>query len=240
MPASSSNNRAVVLLPTYNEIDNLPRIVPAILAAAPVDVMVLDDDSPDGTGAAADKIAATDPRVRVVHRKKKEGLGAAYIDGFRRALAAGYNLIIEMDADFSHPVAKLPDMLALAATHDLVLGSRWIQGGGTRNWPIHRQFISRIGSFYARTALGVGIRDLTGGFKCFRRHVLETIDLSSIGSTGYSFQIEMTYRAIQKGFKVVEMPIIFVEREQGVSKMSGNIVVEAVFKVPLLRFGSRS
>lgn len=234
MPADA---RAVVLLPTYNEIDNLPRIIPAILAAAPVDIMVLDDGSPDGTGAAADKIAATHKRVSVVHRAKKEGLGAAYLDGFRRALAAKYDFIIEMDADFSHPVDKLPEMLSLAQTHDLVLGSRWVKGGGTRNWPLHRQFVSRVGSFYARTALGVGIRDLTGGFKCFRRAVLEAIDLHAIGSTGYAFQIEMTFRALQKGFKVVEMPIIFVEREQGVSKMSRNIVVEAVFKVPRLRFG---
>jgi dolichol-phosphate mannosyltransferase len=233
MPKSS---HAVVLLPTYNEVENLPRIVPAILAAAPVDVMILDDASPDGTGDLADKLAGTEPRVQVVHRAAKQGLGAAYIDGFRRALAAGYTRIIEMDADFSHPPANITDLLRLSETADLVLGSRWVKGGGTKNWPLSRQVISQVGSFYARTLLGVGIRDLTGGFKCFRREVLEAIDLNGIQTTGYAFQIEMTYRAIKRGFKVVESPIIFVEREQGVSKMSRRIVIEAVMKVPTLRF----
>jgi dolichol-phosphate mannosyltransferase len=231
--------RAVVLLPTYNEIENLPRIVPAILEAAPVDVMILDDNSPDGTGSLADEFAAKEPRVKVVHRAGKEGLGAAYLDGFRRALAAGYERILEMDADFSHPPGNLPELLRLSDDYDLVLGSRWVKGGGTKNWPLSRQIISRMGSLYARTVLGVPIRDLTGGFKCFRREVLEGIDLNSIKTTGYAFQIEMTYRAIQRGFKVVESPIIFVEREQGVSKMSRRIVVEAVLKVPRLRFERR-
>jgi len=225
-----------VLLPTYNERENLPRIVPAILQAAPVDVWILDDNSPDGTGALADDLAAKDTRVHVAHRPGKQGLGAAYLDGFRRALDAGYERIIEMDADFSHPPAALNDLLRLAETYDLVLGSRWVKGGGTKNWPWSRKLISRGGSFYARTMLGVGIRDLTGGFKCFRREVLETLDLAQVRTTGYAFQIELTYRAIKKGFRVVETPIVFVEREEGVSKMSRRIVVEAVLKVPMLRF----
>lgn len=230
---------AVVLLPTYNEIDNLPRIVPAILAAAPVDVMILDDNSPDGTGDLADKLAQEHPRVRVVHRPGKQGLGAAYLEGFARALEAGYERILEMDADFSHPPGHLPEMLRLSEHYDLVLGSRWVQGGGTRNWPLRRQMISRMGSFYARSVLGVGVRDLTGGFKCFRRGVLEALDLNSIRTTGYAFQIEMTYRTILRGFTVHETPIIFVEREVGISKMSRRIVVEAVLKVPQLRIELR-
>lgn len=237
---SDHRARAVVLLPTYNEIDNLPRIVPAILDAAPVDLFILDDNSPDGTGAMADKLAAGNPRIHVVHRANKQGLGAAYLDGFARALAAGYDRILEMDADFSHPPGHLNEMLRLANDYDVVLGSRWVKGGGTRNWPWRRQVISRLGSLYARTILGVSVRDLTGGFKCFRREVLEGIDLSSITTTGYAFQIEMTYRALKRGFKVVETPIIFVEREQGVSKMSRRIVVEAVVKVPKLRLERRA
>lgn len=233
-------NRAVVLLPTYNEIDNLPRIVPAILAAAPVDLMILDDNSPDGTGELADQLARDTPRITVVHRPGKQGLGAAYLDGFGRALAAGYERVLEMDADFSHPTDQLPEMLRLSDEYDLVLGSRWVAGGGTKNWPVQRQVISRMGSLYARTVLGVDVRDLTGGFKCFRRSVLEAIDLTSIRTTGYAFQIEMTYRAIKRGFRIKETPIIFVEREQGVSKMSRRIVVEAVLKVPKLRFELRS
>lgn len=228
-------NDAVVLLPTYNERDNLPSIVPAILEAAPVDVWILDDDSPDGTGQVADELAKSSPRVRVTHRPGKQGLGKAYIDGFHRALAAGYARIFEMDADFSHPPRYLPRLLELSREYDLVLGSRWVAGGGTENWPWHRRLISRGGSLYARALLGVGIRDLTGGFKCFRREVLETIDLDSVRSTGYAFQIEMTYRALLHGFSVAETPIVFVERTQGASKMSRRIVLEAVMRVPRLR-----
>jgi dolichol-phosphate mannosyltransferase len=226
--------RAVVLLPTYNEAENLPRIVPAILAAAPVDVMILDDASPDGTGQLADALA-TGPRVTVVHRPGKQGLGRAYLDGFARALAAGYERIIEMDADFSHQPKYLPELLRLAEEHDLVLGSRWVAGGGTENWPWLRRCISRGGSLYARTWLGVPIRDLTGGFKCFRREVLEAIDLESIKTTGYAFQIEMTFRALKRGFRVKETPIVFVERAGGISKMSRRIVLEALLKVPRIR-----
>ncbi len=235
MHVDSAHREAVVLLPTYNERDNLPRIIPEILAAAPVDVWVLDDNSPDGTGALADALARDNERVRVTHRPQKEGLGRAYLDGFHRALAAGYQRIIEMDADLSHPPRYLPELLRLSQDYDLVLGSRWVKGGGTQNWPKRRQLISRGGSLYARLWLGVPVRDLTGGFKCFRRQVLEAIDLDSVRSSGYAFQIEMTYRAIKQGFRVIETPITFVERAQGASKMSRAIIVEAVLRVPRLR-----
>jgi dolichol-phosphate mannosyltransferase len=226
-------------MPTYNERENLPRIVPAILDAAPVDVWILDDNSPDGTGAAADLLAETHQRVRVTHRSSKEGLGAAYLDGFRRALDAGYDRILEMDADFSHPPHALPELLRLADDYDLVLGSRYVRGGGTENWPWYRKALSRGGSLYARIWLGVSIRDLTGGFKCFRREVLEAIDLDAVQATGYAFQIEMTYRAMRKGFRVAEAPITFVERAEGTSKMSRRIMLEALVTVPRMRFGIR-
>ncbi len=228
--------RAVVLLPTYNERENLPAIVPAILSAAPVDVWILDDNSPDGTGALADELALENGRVRVTHRPDKQGLGKAYLDGFRRALDAGYERIIEMDADFSHPPEVLPELLRLSEEYDLVLGSRWVDGGGVENWPWRRRVLSRGGSFYARTCLGVSVRDLTGGFKCFRREVLEALDLDAVTTSGYAFQIEVTYRALKKGFRVIETPITFIEREQGVSKMSRSIIWEAVLRVPRLRF----
>lgn len=231
---------AVVLLPTYNEIENLPRIVPAILEAAPVDVWILDDDSPDGTGALADQLAAEHARVRVTHRSAKEGLGKAYLDGFRHALDAGYQKILEMDADFSHPPSVLPELLRLTDDFDLALGSRWVPGGGVKNWPLHRKILSRGGSLYARWWLGVKPKDLTGGFKCFRREVLEAIELDDVSASGYAFQIEMTYRAIRKGFRVAETPIVFVERELGVSKMSRSIVWEAILQVPKFRFAIRS
>jgi dolichol-phosphate mannosyltransferase len=227
--------RAVVLLPTYNERDNLSAVVPAILAAAPVDVWILDDNSPDGTGKIADELAAADTRIRVTHRPGKQGLGRAYLDGFARALEAGYERVLQMDADFSHPVETLPKMLELAERFDVVVGSRWVDGGGTRNWPWHRRLISRGGSWYARTILGSRIRDLTAGFKCWRRDVLAALPLDRIESTGYAFQIEMTYRAQRAGFSVVETPITFVERVEGASKMSKKIVVEAVLRVPRLR-----
>ena len=234
-PHSEPVCRAVVLLPTYNEIDNLPRILPAILEAAPVDVLVIDDNSPDGTGELADSFAAARDRVHVLHRDSKEGLGAAYIAGFRAALAQGYDYIVQMDADFSHPPTHIAHMLKLAADHDVVLGSRWVPGGGTKNWPKRRQLISRLGSTYARFVLRAPVRDLTGGFKCFRREVLEAIDLNAIHSTGYAFQIEMTYRALKLGFKVIDTPILFVERALGYSKMSRKIVTEAIWGVPKMR-----
>lgn len=230
--------RALVLLPTYNEADNLRALTRAIFAAAPeVEVMVLDDASPDGTGELADALAKREPRLHVVHRPRKEGLGAAYVDGFRRALAGPWDYVVQMDADFSHPPDEVPVLLEKALHADLVLGSRWVKGGGTKNWPWRRRVLSRGGSWYARAVLGVGVRDLTGGFKCFRRQVLEAIDLSALHATGYAFQIEVTYRALQLGFRVAESPITFVERCYGQSKMSGNIFLEALATVPRLRFG---
>jgi len=230
--------RACVVLPTYNERDNLPQIVPSILAAAPeLDVLVVDDSSPDGTGALADQLAARERRVRVLHRARKEGLGRAYLAGFGRALADGYGRILEMDADFSHDPARLPALLAASREADLVLGSRYVEGGGTVNWGVGRRALSRGGSFYARTILGLGVRDLTGGFKCFRREVLERIDLPSVRSSGYAFQIELTYRAVKRGFRVVEIPITFVDRRVGQSKMNRRIVAEALWMVWKIRFG---
>ena len=231
-----NGKRACVVLPTYDERENLPEIVPAILAAsAMLDVLVVDDNSPDGTGAIADELARNDPRVHVLHRPRKEGLGPAYLAGFARALAGGYGRILEMDADFSHDPARLPALLGTDA--DLVLGSRYVPGGSTVNWGLGRRLLSRGGSLYARAILGVPVRDLTGGFKCFRRKVLQGIDLGSVRSTGYAFQIELTYRAIRRGFSVVEVPITFVDRRVGQSKMSGAIVGEALWKVWKLRFG---
>jgi dolichol-phosphate mannosyltransferase len=230
-------DRACVVLPTYNELDNLPQIVPFILAAArELDVLVVDDNSPDGTGAVADRLAQNSPRVRVLHRPRKEGLGRAYLAGFEVALQAGYGRILEMDADFSHDPARLPALLAASREADLVLGSRYVEGGGTVNWGAARRLLSKGGSLYARTILGLPIRDLTGGFKCFRREVLERLDLPSVRSTGYAFQIELTYRAIKRGFRVVEVPITFVDRRVGKSKMSRAIVAEALWKVWKIRF----
>jgi dolichol-phosphate mannosyltransferase len=229
------NARGCVVLPTYNERENLPGIVPGILAAAPeLDVLVVDDDSPDGTGKLADELAARDARVFVLHRPRKEGLGRAYLAGFAEALERGYGRILEMDADFSHDPARLPALLKTDA--DLVLGSRYVEGGGTVNWGLGRRLLSKGGSFYARTILGLSIRDLTGGFKCFRREVLESIDLASVRSSGYAFQIELTYRALKRGFKVREVPIVFTDRRVGKSKMSRRIVAEALWMVWKIRF----
>jgi dolichol-phosphate mannosyltransferase len=228
-------NDTVVMIPTFNEADNIERIVRAVLSAAPVDVMVIDDGSPDGTGQIADALAKESPRVTVLHRTEKLGLGRAYLAGMRVALDRGYQKICEMDADFSHPPAVLSSLLAAAKDADIVLGSRNIKGGGTENWPFYRKLISKGGSLYARLILGVSVRDLTGGFKVFDRKVLEAIDLERIGSNGYAFQIEMTYRALQKGFSVREVPFVFVERASGVSKMSKRIVLEAVVICPKLR-----
>ncbi len=228
-------DRACVVLPTYNERENLPSIVPRILAAAPqIDVLVVDDNSPDGTGALADALASADPRVRVLHRARKEGLGRAYLAGFAEALARGYGRILEMDADFSHDPARLPDLLASGT--DLALGSRYVEGGGTVNWGLGRRLLSKGGSLYARMILGIPVRDLTGGFKCFRREVLENIDLPSVRSTGYAFQIELTYRALKRGFTISEVPIVFADRRVGKSKMNRRIVAEALWMVWSIRF----
>jgi dolichol-phosphate mannosyltransferase len=231
------DRRALLCLPTYNERENVGPVVEAILAAAPgLDVLVIDDDSPDGTGQLADALAARDRRVHVLHRVGKEGLGKAYLAGFAWALQRGYGLVLEMDADFSHDPSYVPILLARAAQADLVLGSRYVPGGGTENWGLARRLLSRGGSLYARLILGVPIRDLTGGFKCFRREVLEAIDLPTVECSGYAFQIELTYRTLRKGFRVVEVPIVFVDRRVGQSKMSRRIVLEAVRKVWSIRF----
>jgi dolichol-phosphate mannosyltransferase len=231
--------RALVCLPTYQERENLAPIVEAILAASPaLEVLVIDDDSPDGTGRLADELAARDPRVNVLHRKVKEGLGKAYLAGFGWALARDYELVLEMDADFSHDPKYLPALLERAKEADLVLGSRYVPGGGTVNWGLGRRLLSRGGGLYARTILGVRVRDLTGGFKCFRREVLEAIDLGTVECSGYAFQIELTYRAIRRGFRVVEVPIVFADRRVGQSKMSRRIVLEAVRKVWGMRFSA--
>jgi dolichol-phosphate mannosyltransferase len=231
---------ATVCLPTYNERENVEKMVRA-LGAHGVRVLVVDDNSPDGTGEIADRLAAELDYVSVLHRQQKEGLGPAYLAGFRRALADGAELVLEMDCDFSHDPADVPRLIAACERGaDVALGSRYVPGGGTRNWGLLRRIISWGGSFYARVLLGLDVHDLTGGFKCFRRRVLETLDLDAIHSKGYAFQIETTYRAIRRGFRVVEVPITFVDRTEGTSKMSRTIFLEAVAKVPALRLAALS
>jgi dolichol-phosphate mannosyltransferase len=228
---------AVVCLPTYNERENLEPMLRA-LGGKGVRVLVVDDNSPDGTGQLADRLAAELDYVDVLHRPTKEGLGPAYLAGFHRALADGAGLVLEMDCDFSHDPKDVPRLIAAAADADVVLGSRYVSGGGVRNWGLLRRIISAGGSWYARVLLGAPVHDLTGGFKCYRRAVLETIDLEAVRSKGYAFQIETTYRALRKGFRVVEIPITFVDREAGGSKMSRAIVAEAIWKVPALRLAA--
>jgi dolichol-phosphate mannosyltransferase len=229
--------RTVICLPTYNEKDNVEPMVRALrgLDLEDLHVLVIDDNSPDGTGAIADRLAGEDDHVHVLHRERKEGLGPAYLAGFRRALELGAVLVFELDCDFSHDPADVPRLAAATENADLVLGSRYVRGGGTRNWGFVRRFVSRGGSLYAQALLQLGLRDLTGGFKCYRRKVLETIDLDGISSLGYAFQIETTYRALRAGFRVVEVPITFSDREVGGSKMSKGIVLEAIWRVPALR-----
>jgi dolichol-phosphate mannosyltransferase len=232
-----SVSRAVVCLPTYNERENLERMVWR-LEDKGVRVLVIDDSSPDGTGEIADRLAAELPWVEVLHRPRKEGLGRAYVDGFRRVLAGDAELILEMDCDFSHDPEDVPRLIAAVDEGaDLALGSRYVPGGGTANWGLLRRLISRAASIYTRVLL-MPIHDATGGFKCFRRQVLETIDLDSIDAAGYVFQIETTYRTLRRGFRVVEVPIRFVDRTAGRSKMSRAIVLEAVWKVPRLRLAA--
>jgi dolichol-phosphate mannosyltransferase len=230
--------RATICLPTYNELENLEAMVTALAGVLREGdrVLVIDDASPDGTGALADRLAAEHPFVSVLHRASKEGLGPAYIAGFRTALAGGAELVLEMDCDFSHDPAAVPSLIAAAeGGADLVLGSRYVPGGTIPNWGLVRRFVSLAGNLYAQVMLQSGLRDLTGGFKCFRARVLETIDLDAIGTRGYAFQIETTYRVLRAGFRVVEVPISFTDREHGHSKMSRAIVIEAMWKVPLLR-----
>jgi dolichol-phosphate mannosyltransferase len=230
--------KALVIVPTFNEADNVPNIVPAILSQDPsIEVLIVDDGSPDGTGAVADAMAAADPRIHVIHRQGKLGLGTAYITGFKWALARDYALVFEMDADFSHAPERIPDFLRAIENADLVLGSRYLNGEvNVVNWPMSRLFLSYSANIYARAVTGLPVFDATGGFKCFRRAVLESIDLDDIRSNGYAFQIEMSFRAWRKGFRIVEIPIVFFDRRKGSSKMSKKIVREAVWMVWRLRW----
>src|SRR5829696_5477591 len=229
-----------VILPTYDEADNLDAVVGGVRAAVPeADVLVVDDNSRDGTGELADALAAADPAVHVLHRPAKAGLGRAYTAGFAHALEAGADLVIEMDADLSHDPADLPRLIAPALDGaDLVLGSRYVPGGGVENWGLDRRLLSRWGCGYARRVLGVGVRDLTGGFKCFRAEALEAVDAPSATAQGYAFQVELTWRVLSLGGTVVEVPIRFRERRLGESKMSAQIALEAAWRVPALRYGS--
>jgi len=230
-----------LILPTYNEADNLESMVraalPRLAEAAPEHhILVVDDNSPDGTGRIADRLAGELAELEVLHRPGKQGLGRAYLAGFARALEGGAELVLEMDCDFSHDPADLPRLIRATADADLVLGSRYVPGGGVQDWGLIRRALSRGGSLYAQVLLALPVRDLTGGFKCFRRNVLEGVDLAGIAADGYGFQIEVTYRAVRAGYRVTELPILFRERRVGQSKMSARIALEAVWKVPALRF----
>jgi dolichol-phosphate mannosyltransferase len=230
--------RAVLCLPTYNERENLEPMIAALGGALDTSqdrVLVIDDGSPDGTGEIADRLAAEHSWVSVLHRTTKEGIGPAYVAGFRRALAEGAELVMEMDCDFSHDPADVPRLIAAAEGADLVIGSRYAPGGGTANWGLVRRVVSRGGCLYAQVILGMRVRDLTGGFKCFRRQTIEAIDLDALSAHGYAFQIETTYRVKRAGLRIQEVPITFVERRAGASKMTGSIVAEAMWRVPLLR-----
>jgi dolichol-phosphate mannosyltransferase len=239
-----SDSRFLLCLPTYDERENLEAMVEALATMrqrAPIDgdVLVIDDNSPDGTGQIADRLAAERPWLHVLHRERKEGLGRAYLAGFRWALERDYAYVLEMDCDFSHDPASVPALLdAAIGGADLVLGSRYVAGGGVSDWGVARRMISAGGCLYARTILGIRVRDLTGGFKCFRRAVLERTPLDDVDAQGYMFQVEMTYRALREGFTVVEVPITFADRKLGGSKMSRRIVLEAVKRVPELRLGA--
>ncbi len=235
--ARGSLERALVIVPTYNERENLPRLVPSILSKDPrIEILVVDDGSPDGTGTLADEIAASEPRVHVLHRAGKLGLGTAYLNGFAWGIERGYDILFEMDADFSHDPGHLPQFLAAIDEYDVVLGSRYLHGRVTVvNWPIARLLLSYFANVYARWVTGLPIADATGGFKCFRREVLAAIPLDRVESNGYAFQIEMSFRAWKKGFRLGEIPIMFVDRDAGESKMSGRIVREAVWRVWRLR-----
>ena len=226
-----------LVIPTYNEAANVEAIAAAALAELPEPrrLLIVDDDSPDGTGAIADRIAAREPDVEVLHRPRKQGIGPAYIAGFKQALAAGAGVVAQMDADFSHDPADLPRLLGALRDADLAIGSRYVDGGGVADWGVLRRAVSRGGGSYARLILGFPVNDPTGGFKAFRRDVLESIDLDSVDAIGYAFQVEMTYRAIQAGFRVIEVPITFRDRRVGESKMTGRIVLEAAWRVPAMR-----
>jgi dolichol-phosphate mannosyltransferase len=229
---SDSLGRVLVVTPTYDERLNIAAVVARLRAAVPhADVLVVDDNSPDGTGDLADELAASDPAIHVLHRPVKEGLGAAYVAGFQWGLARDYQVLVEMDADGSHQPEQLPALLSALQTADLVLGSRWVKGGSVTDWPASRMALSRGGNTYVRLALGLGLRDATGGFRAFRREVLESLDLAAVASHGYCFQVDLAWRALRQGATVVEVPIAFVERVHGRSKMSGAIVREALWRV---------
>ena len=232
----ASGERGLVIIPTYNERENLARIVPAVLSRDPrLEVLVVDDNSPDGTGRIADDLVGGNDRVHVMHREQKEGLGRAYLAGFQWAIDQGYDYVFEMDADFSHRPEYLNDFLEAIQDADLVLGSRYVTGINVINWPMSRLLLSYYANVYARLVTGMPVRDATGGFKCFRREVLEAVDLEKVGASGYAFQIEVTMRALKKGYRIKEMPIIFYDRDAGQSKMSKKIMWEAVWAVWLLR-----
>ncbi|HYU17580.1 MAG TPA: polyprenol monophosphomannose synthase [Chloroflexota bacterium] len=228
--------KALVIVPTFNERENLPQLLPAILGQGPeFHVLVVDDNSPDGTGELADDLADVEPRFGVLHRGGKRGLGTAYVAGFKWALEHGFDYVFEMDADFSHDPADLPRLLAAAIAGDVAVGSRWVGGGGTRNWSMLRTFVSRGGSMYAKLILAIPVNDLTSGFKCFSSYVLRRLELDSIHSNGYAFQVEVNYRCHRLGFRITEVPIVFVDRRVGKSKMSPWIVLEAMAVVWKLR-----
>jgi dolichol-phosphate mannosyltransferase len=224
--------RVLVIVPTYNERDNIETIIDRVLQSVPAaNVLVVDDGSPDGTGKIADELAIRDNRVHVLHRTEKAGLGAAYIAGFQWGLERGYDVLVEMDADGSHAPEQLPRLLAALREADLALGSRWVAGGTVVNWPMSRELLSRSANIYTRVALGIPVRDATGGYRAYRRQVLESIDLADVSSQGYCFQVDLAWRAVLAGFRVVEVPITFADRERGESKMSGTIVREALWRV---------
>lgn len=239
MTANEDRKRALIIFPTYNEKENIETIITAVLGKDEIiEVLVVDDNSPDGTGAIVNGMAAGNPRIHVMHRERKSGLGTAYIAGFKWAIEHRYDYVFEMDADFSHSPDYLPDFLETIRDHDLVLGSRYISGVNVINWPMSRLLLSYYANVYTRLVTGLPVRDATGGFKCFRREVLEAIDLDQVKSNGYTFQIEMSLRAWKRRFRIKEIPIIFVDRQQGASKMSKKIVREAVWMVWWLRWMS--
>lgn len=235
----TDKQRALIIFPTYNERDNIEKIVHAVLPLDPrINVLIVDDNSPDGTGEIADRLTKQDSRVSVMHRENKEGLGRAYIAGFKWAIGHDYDFVFEMDADFSHGPEYLKDFLREIQTHDLVIGSRYITGVNVINWPMSRLLLSYFANVYTRLVTGLPLRDATGGFKCFRREVLETLNLDGIQSSGYSFQIELNMRVWKRGFRIKEIPIIFFDRVAGQSKMSKRIMREAMYMVWLLRIKS--
>ena len=233
--------RVLVIIPTYDELENLPLVLARVRAVVPAaHVLVVDDGSPDGTGELADQLAAADEQVHVLHRSGKQGLGAAYLAAFAWGLAHSYDVLVEMDADGSHQPEELPRLLDALVSADLVLGSRWVAGGSVVNWPMHRSVLSRGGNTYTRLALGVPLRDATGGYRAFRRTALESLDLAGVASQGYCFQVDLAWRAVRRGLRVVEVPITFIERERGTSKMSGAIVRESLWRVSVWGVGHRA